>query len=198
MTTLYHIKSSTMSPCSMDKGDYSKARETWLCHGCASPKIGSGAIDVILQAVPPPIPLNFVSGIGVGIISEIFLNALGMETIVPFLLLGTVSGPDCRAIKDFRTFRGRHMLFIRGDERSTYRKCEVCGRDGYFPMGKKYFVGQIPNVPIYESQYHQIIVTEELFQRISHIKWKQLSMEKIVSRIEPIDLKPDFPTISPG
>jgi hypothetical protein len=196
MTTLYHLKSSTMSPCSMDKGEYAKALETWLCQGCASPKIGSGAIDVVLRNSPQKIPLNFVSGIGVGIVSETLLNALGMEMVEPYLLLGTAKGPDRRPIEGFRTFRGKHRMIIRGDERSSYRKCEVCGRDIYFPMGKKYIVGQIPDTPIYQSQYNQLIVTEELYKRISGTKWKKVSIEKLENYTKPLDLKSDFPMIS--
>lgn len=195
----YFLTTSTLSPCYLIKQDYARAAETWCCKGCKLPRIGCGEIDVSLQEAPQNIPLNIIMGVGVGIIQDEFLDALGHSIARQYLFLGRVYGPDGKLIERFMTFRGKQTLIIRGNEKSSYRKCEVCGRDIYFAMGKKYLLGDIPSgIPIFGSLSNQLIVNEDVYQKIKNIKWKSLFIYKLGNSNFKFDGKGDFLTVVPG
>jgi hypothetical protein len=196
---LYELATLTKDPCSMTKDARKAASETWLCPGCSSVKSGFGAIDVHLQAIPKHSALNFVWGMSIGIIRTDFLEVLGEEHVSRNLKLGRVLDAFGREISGFVTFRGRFRLVIRGDKRSHYRRCEVCGRHGYSPMGKWYLLSGFPDdSSIYESQLHGLIVNQEIAERVKQKKWRDLAIVKLPILDSPIDDKPYFSTQEDG
>lgn len=190
---LYELGSTTMDPCSITKDAHRAARETWLCTGCTCIKRGIGAVDVALQQPPKSIPLNFVYGVGIGVIRRDFLQLLGDESIRNDLLLGKVFDANGREVPEYATFRGRTRLMIRGNEQSGYRRCEVCGRHIYSPMGKFYVLSEAPGGRlIYESQIQGLIVGECTAEVVRQKKWKELAVRKLPVLDTPQDGKPIF------
>src|SRR5262245_9604894 len=77
-------------------------------------------------------------------------------------------------------FRGRTRLAIRGDARSQYRRCDICGRHVYSPMGKPYVLSKTPrDVMICESQLQGFIVREITMRRVNSKSWRELSIQKL-------------------
>ena len=190
---LYELRTLTMDPCCPTKEFRNAAPGTWLCPGCRSAKSGLGAIDVYLQAMPKKIVLNFVWGMSIGIIRRDFIEVLGEEDVAKNLMLGRVLDPFGREISDFATFRGRFRVVIRGDQRSRYRQCDICGRHIYSPMGKSYILSGIPaGFSIYESGLSDLIVNEEIVERVRQRKWRELAILKLPVLDAPRDDKPMF------
>jgi hypothetical protein len=189
----YELRPINIDPCSITKEAYNAARRTWLCTGCASPKPGIGAIDVTLQAPPQVVPLNFVFGVSVGIIQRDFLARLGIDPGSERLALGKVFDRHQQVLDNFLTFHGAIRPIIRGDTRSRYRRCDVCGRRIYSPMGKQYLLGEklLPG-QIYESNLNDLIVRGELLDRIKHVKSLDLAVLELPIFDSPEDGKPIF------
>lgn len=53
------------------------------------------------------------------------------------LWLGNVFDFEGRCIDDWKTFRGRHRLIVRGSKNVSYRQCVECGRYVFFAMGNR-------------------------------------------------------------
>jgi hypothetical protein len=190
---LYELGSSTMDPCSITHAAYDAARATWLCSGCATPKPGIGAIDVHLQQPPKNIAMNSVYGVSIGIIRRDFLNNFPEEAVAKDLFLGNVFDAQGREVPGFATFRGHIRLVIRGDARSSYRRCDVCGRHVYSPMGKYYILSGAPgDAVIYESQIQGLIVREDIAERVKQKQWKELGVRKLPVVETAQDGKPVF------
>jgi hypothetical protein len=111
----------------MVKAEYRRARETWLCTGCARLQRDVQSVDVHIQGSRPErIPLSFVSGVGVGIAQKAFLICLGERRIERDLMIGRLYNAGGQLIDDYVTFRGRRRVLIRGGSKSAYRYCEQC------------------------------------------------------------------------
>lgn len=184
----YHLKSRTMAPCSPTQESYQAAKRAWLCDGCALPRVGTGAVDVHLEEVPERLPLNIISGLGVGIARRELLEVMGREIVASNLLLGDVFDASGARLLDYNTFRGKAMAIIRGKETSSYRLCGSCGRHIYFPLGQQYLVEPLASgVDIFESQFNQLIISETVYERIQSIKWRKLTIDKLQVRQQPAD-----------
>jgi hypothetical protein len=178
----------------MLKEEYERARDSWLCSGCASPKPGVGSIDVRIQEEGPgDVPLTFVSGCGIGLVHQEFLIELGADNVAQDLLLGTVFGPSGNEIEGWSTFRGRHKLVIRGTSNVGLRQCSVCGRNIYFATGKRYLYPlPSPSVRIFESHLWGLVIGKNLMQSISLHAWPKLGVEKLKVLEKPIDRLPEI------
>ncbi|MCI0365951.1 MAG: hypothetical protein L0219_19000, partial [Phycisphaerales bacterium] len=91
------------------------------------------------------------------------------------------------------TFRGTATLFIRGDESSSTRICELCGRRLYHPHGRRHLVVRPPSEhSIFESQFHQLIVTPEIYDRVKQRQWRKLGVDRLKVLDQPRDGLPIF------
>lgn len=188
-TTFYHLQSSTMAPCSIDKDAYAQARKTWLCEGCCTPKPEQREIDCRIQETrPTDEPLNFVNGCGVPLVCKRFLSELGDDVAMRDLYLGCLYGPDGQPIEDWLTFRGRRRIIVRGSRNVSYRKCSECGRSVYFAMGKRYLYPEPPHdVSIFESDLFGLVLPESVFGRVRFHKWENVTID----RLEVLDFPQD-------
>ncbi len=184
----YHIQSNTSTPCHLTCEADAEALQTWLCPGCLSPKPGITSVDVHIQASPTKKPLNFVFGAGVPILSTKLLSALDPILVKTDLFIGSVFGPTGEKLDDWRTFRGRQRLLIRGTEDANYRICEECGRVLYFSMGKPFlFPNPRAEINIFESHVRGIVMTERAFLRSELKEFPGIHVSKIFVANEPID-----------
>lgn len=177
-----------MAPCSPTQESYQAAKQAWLCDGCTLPRVGTGAVDVHLEVAPEKLPLNIISGLGVGIARWELLEAMGREVVASNLFLGDVFDASGLRLPDYRTFRGKTVAIIRGNETSSHRVCHSCGRHIYFPLGKQYLVEPLTSgVDIFESQFNQFIISETIHERIQAMKWRKLTIDKLTVRHQPAD-----------
>lgn len=193
--TYYHLHSLGMNPCSMPREEYERARASWLCTGCAGPRLGTGIVDVTIQETHPvDAPLTFVSGCGVGLVHQELLVTLGADSVRKDLLLGRVFGPSGSEIEGWSTFRGRRRLAIRGTSNVGLRRCAVCGRQLYFATGKRYLFPAPPSgITIFESHLWGLVIDSDLMRSISVGAWPKLEVEELKIRKEPSD---DLPKIT--
>lgn len=169
-----------MNPVCLAPHFYEEARKTWLCKGCSLPVPDTKNVNVVVEEQPENIPLNIISGAGLGIIRVDLIAMIGLSVFEEFMYLGKIFYEDGTLIENYMTFCGKHKAFIRGEESSSFRKCEICGQSLYFPIGSQYLTRPLPeNTPIAESQLNQIILDEELYLRIKQRKWKKLNIEKL-------------------
>ena len=189
----YHLHSLSPNPADPLASWYEKAKRTWLCLGCCSPRPGIRKIDIYVDSKPDNVPLNFVAGVGVGYAKKEFLDVIGKKEVNDYLYLGKVFDSSGNDIKEFSSFQGKEMMFIRGNKKSTFRVCDECGRLLYFSMGSPYLIaGQVTKLPLYESQLNQLIVNEELYKRVVSRKWAKLGIEKLQILDNPRDGMEDW------
>lgn len=138
-----HLSMSGVGSASMTPESYDEAERTWLCRGCGFPKPGIKSVDVVLQTRPQK-PLDFPTGVRVGLIHRPFLNRFPASLVTSDLYLGTVFRPSGKIEPDWVTLRGRRRVLIRGTEQAGYRVCDLCGQICYFALGKKYLYPEPP------------------------------------------------------
>jgi hypothetical protein len=173
----FHFKPKGLIPCTVEKEFYEEASRTWLCRGCVQPKPGTRAVMLKLETRPPNIAVNIAMGLGVTVVRSDFLDAVA--EFRADLDVGEVS-LDGAVIPEFVTFRPRRQLLLRGDRRSTFRRCDVCGRVSYFPFGTPYVVGgNRLDAAVFESQFHVPLLREDLASRIPVSARKGICIEAV-------------------
>lgn len=184
-----HLYPLGMSPCSLDKTTLAQAKETWLCSGCGAPKPLVGSVNVQIQEdCPEDSPLTFISGCGVIIARCELVNAFGVDPVKTNLLLGDVRGPAGELMSDWVTVRARHRVIVRGSKNISYRCCSECGRVVYFAMGTRYLFPAPPeNSSIFETDLYGLLVSQEVFSRMTCASWPGLGVEKLRVLAKPKD-----------
>ena len=133
--------------------------------GRCDPKPGVQAVDVWLQNPRPPgKSINAVFGCGTGLVHVDVLDLIGEDIVKRDLYLGRVFGGGDKQLPDWRTYRGRRGVIIRGDKEAANRVCDQCGRNCYFAMGKSYLYPAPPSdATIFESSALGLVVPPEVF-----------------------------------
>jgi hypothetical protein len=110
------------SHCSLSMETRDVARRTWECPGCASPRIGYGPIDVVIQEDwPDDEPSTFVNGSSLGLARRDFIYALGLSAVMSDLILGNVRTEAGVELTDWCTVYGRHPIIGRGTKHAQHR-----------------------------------------------------------------------------
>lgn len=189
VSEFFHIYSTGMNPCTLEKRAYAEAYNTWLCVGCGAPRPGTGSINVLLQEKEPAdSPITFVNGCGVIIVRKDFLFILGSDRIENDLLLGNVVGAGGALLPEWVTARGRKRLVIRGDKNVSYRECDACGRHVYFAMGSRYLYPEpSTEFSIFESDLYGFIVPVRVFNDSITEHWPDLEIERLPALPESKD-----------
>lgn len=184
----YQLSSKSPNPETPDKAWFADARRTTLCNGCSSVRVTGQPVEVVLQTKPDKSAFNFVHGVCIHIATVSLLNTLFPEGPENFLLLGKVFGPDRKEASDFRTIMAEHRIVVRGNERSTFRICPECGRVLYSAIGKRYILKRdIRNTNVFESQSGNLVVAEQIAERVMSGMWRNLVVQKLDIRDDPID-----------
>jgi hypothetical protein len=174
----------------MDKGQYWQARDTWLCNGCGAPKPGTEKIDIILQNTElGPVPLNMISGTGLGIGRRPFFEELGWRGVSRDLWLGAVHRDDGKLCEDWVSYHGRHPIIVRGKELASYRVCRECSRVVYFAKDDSYLCPPPPSsVDVFDAGNSLLVVSDRLFD-LSSIKplWHGLKVSELPVLETPLD-----------
>ncbi|HTD66622.1 MAG TPA: hypothetical protein VK846_08855 [Candidatus Limnocylindria bacterium] len=184
----YQLSSKSPNPETPDKTWFAEAKQTILCKECASARVTGQPIDVVLQTMPDRSALNVVHGVCVQIATVSLLKALFPEGPENCLLLGKVFGPDRKEAVDFVTIMKLERILIRGNERSEFRVCPDCHRIWYSTIGKRYLLKRdVGNISVFESQFGGLVVAEPVAQRVIGGKWRNLVIQKLELRDEPVD-----------
>lgn len=187
----YLLSSSSRSALHLTREAYNKARNTWLCTGCASPKPDVRKVDLVIEdmeSAPENLPLNFHFGSGVGVARKDFLFSLGKEEVERELCLGQVFGPEGQLLDDWVTFMGKHRIIVRGTKHAGARICEECGRQIYFALGRRYLYPRPPEgISIFDQGSSGLVVTEVLVGRVKLNQWRGLSCLKLPVLTAPRD-----------
>ena len=188
MMDFYQLSSKSPSPETPDKGWLAEAQRTLLCKSCNAPRMTTNGIDVTIQGVPDKSALNFVPGICVGVAAVRFLRALLPEGAAEFLRLGKVFDSNRRELPDVVTFMGYKTVVIRGGPKSGFRLCPECGRICYSPVGKRYVLRRnVGDASVLDAWFGTLVVSDPVAQRVIGGKWKNLVVQKLEVRDEPVD-----------
>jgi hypothetical protein len=177
-----------MRPCSLVKDLRRSRRPIWYCTGCGVPKDIGAPIDVQIQEprVFDP-PLNFIHG-GPAVARCELLNSIEREIIERDLWIGQLYGPNGQEINDWRTFKGKVRLILRGSKSPTYRNCTECGRLLYSAMGGSYlYPAPPPGVRVFESHLYGLVVPDSLMEAIDVRRWPKLSVGPLPVETTPRD-----------
>ena len=176
----YHLYSRSIDPIDPCNDWYEESRRTWLCTGCLNPKATITQIDVFLAENPHMLPIGFVAGVRVGLMSLGLLREMGEEVVRSCLHIGRVFLASGRASETHVSFRGNPTWVIRGNQQSSHRFCELCGQLVYHPMGERYLVRSgSTDALVAESQFHQLIVSENLFSKVRLKKQSRLAIDHL-------------------
>ncbi|MBI4557402.1 MAG: hypothetical protein HY706_07460 [Candidatus Hydrogenedentes bacterium] len=184
----YWLSSSSRSALHLTREAYDQARHTWLCAGCVLPKPDVMKVDAMIGYMPENIPLNFVSGTGVGVARKDFLFSLGEDKVGRDLCFGRVFGPEGQLLDDWITFIGKHRIIVRGTKHVSARICEECGRQIYFAMGRRYLYPRPPEgISIFDEGSSGLVVREALVGRVKLNQWRGLACLKLPVLSAPRD-----------
>jgi hypothetical protein len=172
-----------------------RACESWNCPGCAGIRPGTEAIDAVIEEKSlGRSALYFIFGYDLGIAHKDFLMALGEHEVQKALFVGRLTSEDTGFFKDWVTFHGKQRIFVRGTTRAQYRQCSVCGRHLYFALGRYYLFPHPPDgQKLFYAGNGGLVVTEDLVERITLNRWRNLSCEKIEVLPKPLDGLPNLP-----
>lgn len=187
-TTYYLLSTKTKNPASPDPQWFAQAQGSLLCKGCCSPRATTHAVDVVLQRLPDDSALNFVQGVCVAIATVPFLRALLPEGPEKYLYLGKVFDSEKSEVPAVLSVMGHKTVLIRGGEKSSFRVCQDCGRVWYSPVGKRYVLKRdVGETEVLDAWFGSLVVSEVVAQRLTEGKWKNLVVQKLEVRDEPVD-----------
>ncbi len=185
----YHLTTTKSDSCTPSKEWRSLSRGKLFCDGCGTPLRRDESPSVPVQNKPRA-SLTFVQGFGVGIIHEDLLAAVPADE----LRVGPLLAANGQPYGTYRTFIVRRRLFIRGDERSSHRWCDQCGALVYFPMGDRHLVGEPVGGPVFEDQFHSLVVDHEVARAIRALRLADIVLHELPVRGSPSDgLEPTLP-----
>jgi hypothetical protein len=137
MDTFIHLQSSTMEPCSTSRTFLETA--TWVCTGCRMPRNVVENISIVIDRSSLKAKLlTFVSGLSIGLMNEKLLGMLDAQAVSSDLILSPIYDLDGIMVEEWKAFRAKERVIIRGSKNVTCRVCTECGRNVYFGMGKRY------------------------------------------------------------
>lgn len=186
----YDLYSASDTPLDLDMKDYKRARKTWLCRGCASPRPEVWQVDITVQdGMPPGDALNFVNGCGVSVARKEFLFSLGEQIVQQDLVLGRVFRVDRSEFGDLVTFRGRCRLVMRGQHDVGHRYCEKCGQLVYFSshIDRYLWPAPPPDFSLFDTGCGGLTISERVFRQLDTAKWKNLWVEELPVLDSPKD-----------
>ena len=196
MKYMYCLGSSYDAWVLADEAWEDQARRTWACRGCDFPKPMTREIDIYLDPAHNEWPLKLTIDrsvrVTVGFARHDFLEAIGYALIERYFHLGRLfwGYAEGRDMQDFCTFHSKgNPVYIRGNPKSQYRRCDQCGRMIYVAFGRKYVLARDlrEDVPIYESSSNKFLMHEGLADRLRKGRWKRLAVEKIPVLEHPAD-----------
>lgn len=164
-------------------------RVRWTCKKCWRIIKEPESIDLYLDHSPYDSPLNSVPGL-LGYVRRDLLDTIGQDLFEKHFRIGYVFDEAGKLCENFRSFRGKEILMIRGGKQSTYRRCDECGGVLYFALGKEYVLRRdLTGAVLYgPSQGGGFIVSEEIGKRIwAEKKWKKVSFARLPVLDSPQD-----------
>jgi len=184
----YHVVSLSETMLHPTEGCVANLMGKVICAGCSAPRPGISRVDVQLEELPGQAPIQKVSGLGIGVIRKSFLDALGQDLIEKHFFLGSVTDENGRNVPELISLRGKHQTIVRGNPDSTFRACNTCGRPMYFPIGTRYILkGTFSFAPVSQSNLTQLVVNDEILDRIDLKRWKKIGIEELPIVDAPTD-----------
>ena len=195
----YHITSSARESLIPADSWYLAPSNGWLCMSCRYPMRHITVLDAIVHTTSRRPAIDFIAGVGLGVLSTRLLEVLGEVQMNDNLFLGHVKFESGSICAQLLTFLGKDTVYIRGDMRSEVRKCERCERVRYRAAGDKYLCDTLLTGRMaYQSNDGQLIVNELLCDRLRSKVWSSMNICEIPVVELPMDGLPvdATPTIS--
>jgi hypothetical protein len=194
--TLYHIYSAALNPCAAPAESDSRATTPAFCAECRWPHQRLEGIDVTVAARPTGAPLNCFFAPWLGLAHRRFFEQLGAGVVAAHLHLGRVFDRHSRLIDDWVTYRGKHLLVVRGMDHVGSRTCQTCGRNLYFATGQRYLHPTPPaDIPLFQSDLLGLIMPAELLEQVALTRGmrRNVRIEKLPVLNSPPDGLGDIP-----
>jgi hypothetical protein len=182
MDTFIHLQSSTMEPCSTSRAFLEAA--TWVCAGCRMPRNVAENVSIVIDGSSLKAKLlTFVSGLSIGLMNEKLLGLLNPQYVSTDLILDPVYDLDGALIEEWKAFRAKERVIIRGSKNVTCRVCTECGRNVYFAMGKRY-LSPAPSGKrwILGSDLYGLVIPQSDFDRFEQKELSGVTIDKLEVR----------------
>jgi hypothetical protein len=127
--------------------------------------------------------LTFVSGLSVGLMNEKLLGLLDSQSVSTDLILDPVYDLDGVLVEEWKAFRAKERVIIRGSKNVTCRVCTECGRNVYFAMGKRYlFPAPSGKRRILGSDLYGLVIPQNDFDRFERKELTGVTIDKLEVR----------------
>ncbi len=165
------------------------ASEYLYCERCFEIWEEIEAVDIIVcerNCLDPKAPLTFLDPAMLPVVHASFLECFHPELVRRDLYLGRVYYEDEETSKhvfqpEWHTLRGRHRLVVRGTDRPSLRRCEVCRRPVYECRGGFFLYPAPPEDVAYFTAGADLVV------RAEHVDVERLrGMEKVLVEEIPV------------
>lgn len=195
-TQYLHLSTRCPHPNRTSKGWIAKALGTIVCARCRRVLDRSQGIDVVLDEPPVNTSLNcigFIEPYTVTVKLKRHLDQYGFSEQFRF---GKVFDESGNEYPEFCTFYSPHVVRMRGTNKSTLRRCEVCRSILHSPIYPYYLLRRdyeaLNGAPLAMSQISLIIRSDLWKDGLKDSReWKYLSFEKLPVKDAPIDGFPE-------
>lgn len=199
MTLQYvHLSNGGLDGCTADRHwrESVAISAPWFCAACVSVRGDQpGPIDVYIQERRPPgSPVQSVLACGLLVVSKRVIDLFPQPVVDRDLWLGAVVGPAGR-FDNWLSVRSRRRVFVRGEARvarpplrttarfdaslAGSRRCETCGRDVYYGVGKRYiYPSPSTDAHLFES-HRGLVVHPTLSNLVESLAAKHLKREML-------------------
>lgn len=114
-----------------------------------------------------------------------------IEQIRPYIfsyVIGNCLLPNGKIIKEYVTCYTDKRILIRGEKKTRYGKCQVCGGLSCIPIGAKYTLrSYLTDAKIYQDYFSTHYIDEDLAMDIDFSPWPDAELEPIEIHDEPLD-----------
>ncbi|WP_147450683.1 hypothetical protein [Rhodophyticola porphyridii] len=184
--------SGTHGSTGVNRNDY----HPWMCRTCRLPRPDVTSIDFQIDSRSPELPyMDADIYMEVAFARRDFLERMGQDVIREYLYLGELRNCDGDLLEDWVTFRGKNRILLRGRKRvhkgktvTGYRCCDTCGAIMYHGEAPHYLCPAPPaGVRILEGGAGTLVVTRDLFEKLSPKKSRDLDFYQLPVLEEPLD-----------
>jgi hypothetical protein len=193
MQHLFSIESTTSDTCLLHSSTVSEDPTKWFCPGCGKPDPGAQVPAITLRSRPKDLALNFIAQAWVGVMRCDFFNLLVEERVIGDLIITPVRMSNETEIENFVAFRPKASLVIRGESHSSHRRCDLCDRHIYHPLGKHYVLNpNRPDLTLFGNQFGGLVVPGRIATLVKNREWKHVHIIQLPVLDAPTDGKPLF------
>ncbi len=195
MTELFfHLVPTARDNAELDPGVVRALRQKEACASCGNYP-AAHVLDGFELVYMSGVDMQCVSGMDAWVVSERFFDQIRRIANAADLSFASVLVPKGMNGK-FVLLSAAKQIVIRGDATSTFRQCDVCGRNLYYPFGKHCLFGlPDPRASLYRSQLATLVLPISAYAKIGAVVkgYQKVVARKLPTMVTPTDGRGEIP-----